>query len=94
MNDFNGILDYFISELVDKALKELKKDNKEYAKIDSNNDKIMAKIEKMADKLSESDKKLIYDFCDGVMELTSLEHRHFYESGFRDCMKFMQSMNK
>ncbi len=93
MDEFKGIIDYCISELIDNALKELKNDDK-YAKLDSRNDKLMAKIEKMTDKLSDDERKLITDFCDGLMELSGTEQRHFYKSGFRDCMRLMKIINK
>lgn len=93
MDEFKGIIEYCIGELIDNALKELKNDDK-YAKIDGNNDKLMAKIEKLTDKLEDNERKLITDFCDGIMKLTGIEQRHFYQSGFRDCMRLMKFINK
>ncbi len=93
MDEFKGIIEYCIGELIDNALRELKQ-NDQYSKIDSKNDKLMAKIEKTADKLDSNDQKLITDFCDGIMELSGMEQRHFYESGFRDCMRIMKIINK
>ena len=45
MDEFKGIIEYCIGELIDNALKELKQ-NDQYSRIDSKNDKLMAKIEK------------------------------------------------
>ncbi len=55
MDEFNGIFDYFIGELIDNALRALKENNSEYTKIGNNNDKLMAKIEKLMDKLEDKD---------------------------------------
>ena len=89
MENLENEFENFMGEMVENNLNALKKQNAEYASCKDDEKNIAKTMNKLINKLSDEDKKLLNKHEMNMFTIAALEQSFLYKQGWHDCIKFL-----
>ncbi len=90
MESLKNEFENFLQEMVENNLNMLKKQNAEYASCKDNEKNSAKTMDKLIDKLSDEDKKLLSRHEINMFTIAAAEQSFLYKRGWHDCIKFLK----